>query len=275
MRSFNKSSQVQGSTLSMMESMCLDADEPSAFDLVNPLGKNSLILIADHASNRVPRCLHQLALSDEVLASHIAWDAGTANVARRLSQLLDAPLLLSNYSRLVIDCNRDASSEQAIVQSSDGVPIPGNMELSADHIASRIRTLFVPYHDALESLLEARRGEDTAILSVHSFSPRLQGEDRPWSIGVCYGHDTRLAHALLPQMRKFATGPIGDNQPYSIEDDIDYSLPHHAASRGLPHVMLEIRRDKIESAQDADQVAAQIQSAWLALESFAHSATLR
>lgn len=265
MRSLSKSSRKQVAALSKAEAMWLDADEPGAFELINAHGRNSLILIADHASNRVPRCLHQLGLSEEVLASHIAWDAGTANVARRLSALLDAPLLLSNYSRLVIDCNRDARSEQAILQSSDGVLVPGNMELSADHIASRIRTLFAPYHDALESLLEARREEDTAILSVHSFSPRLQGEDRPWSIGVCYGHDTRLAYALLPQMRKLATGPIGDNQPYSIEDGIDYSLPHHAASRGLPHVMLEIRRDKIESALDADQVAAQIQAAWLAV----------
>lgn len=257
----------------MTESMWLDADEPAAFELVNAQGKNSLILIADHASNRVPRCLQKLGLSEDVLSSHIAWDAGTADVARCLSELFDAPLLLSNYSRLVIDCNRDAAHAQAIPQISDGIHIPGNIDLSASHIASRVHTLFTPYHEAIEALLDARKGEGTAILSLHSFNPQLQGKQRPWRVGVCYGRDTRLAHALLPLLSEFAPGPIGDNEPYSIEDHIDYSLPQHAASRGLPHVMLEIRRDEIESIQDAHRFAAFIQSAWLALEASRSAAT--
>lgn len=245
--------------------MWLDADEPAAFELINAQGSNALVLIADHAANRVPRCLHQLGLSEQVLSSHIAWDAGTANVARELSRLLDAPLLLSNYSRLVIDCNRDARGGQAIVAASDGIDIPGNGALSADHVASRVRTVFDPYHEAIEALLDARKDRDTSILSIHSFSPVLQGQSRPWSIGVCYGTDPRLAHALLPRLRALVPGPVGDNEPYSIEDDIDYSLPRHGASRSLPHVMLEIRRDGIESDQGARHYAALIEAAWHAL----------
>lgn len=242
----------------------LDADEPPAFELLNAGGKNSLILIADHASNRVPRCLQQLGLDSGSLTSHIAWDAGSALVAKHLSDLLDAPLLMTNYSRLVIDCNRDAGSEQAIVESSDGTDIPGNAHLDSTHIASRKHILFDPYHLAIEGLLDARNDRPHTLLSIHSFSPVLNGARRPWSIGVCYGDDKRVAHALLPQLSKIASGPIGDNEPYSIEDHIDYSLPKHASQRGLPHVMLEIRRDKIESAQGARQYADLIYRAWLA-----------
>lgn len=256
MRSFS-------STASITAPILLENDEPAAFELINAQGRNSLLLIADHASNRVPCCLQQLGLSEEILASHIAWDAGTADVARQLSKLLDAPLLLSNYSRLVIDCNRAATSPESILQESDGTRIPGNKDLSNEHIASRIKTIFTPYHAAITALLEARKDENMAMLSIHSFSPSLQGKERPWSIGVCYGDDPRLAHALLPQLSMVTPGLVGDNEPYSIEDDVDYSLPCHAASRGLPHVMLEIRRDKIETAQGAQRFAQLIHTAWL------------
>jgi len=262
MKSLSKSSSESNSNT---DAIWLDPDEPAAFELINAQGKNTLVLIADHASDRVPRCLHQLGLSEATLSGHIGWDAGTSNVARYLSDLLDAPLLLSNYSRLVIDCNRNASSEEAILKASDGIRIPGNCNLSDEHIASRISTLFTPYHDAIESLLDARKDMATVILSIHSFSPELQGAKRPWSIGVCYGDDTRLSSALLPELSKLLPDPVGDNQPYSIEDGIDYSLPLHASSRGLPHVMLEIRRDKIETEQGARLFAELIQTAWLAL----------
>lgn len=264
MRSSNKDSSEKGIEQAKAEPIWLDEDEPAAFELINAKGSNELILIADHASNRVPRCLHQLGLSDQLLSSHIAWDAGTADLARHLSKLLDAPLLLSNYSRLVIDCNRAAHSAEAILEVSDGTQIPGNFDLSAEHIESRVQTIYGPYHNAIESFLEARKGKNTSILSIHSFSPELQGKKRPWSIGVCYGDDSRLARAMLPWLTELVPGPVGDNQPYSIEDNIDYSLPHHAGSRGLLQVMLEVRRDKIESSEDAFQFALLIQTAWLA-----------
>lgn len=245
----------------------LENDEPAAFELINAQGRYPLLLIADHASNRVPRCLQQLGLSEEILASHIAWDAGTADVARQLSKRLDAPLLLSNYSRLVIDCNRAATSPESILLMSDGIQITANQGMSDDHIASRISTVFAPYHAAIAAQLDARKDEHMTMLSIHSFSPSLQGNERPWTIGVCYGDDPRLAHALLPQLSKLTPGLVGDNEPYSIEDDIDYSLPCHARSRGLPHAMLEIRRDKIETPQGAQYFAELIHSAWLNVES--------
>ena len=263
MRSSSKHSSEQQIANYKSEPIWLDEDEPAAFELFNAEGSNELVLIADHASNRVPRCLHQLGLSEQVLSSHIAWDAGTFEVARHLSKLLDAPLILSNYSRLVIDCNRAASSVEAIAEVSDGVQIPGNIELSAEHIGSRVRTLYTPYHEAIESLLNSRKEFNKTMLSIHSFNTELQGIKRPWSIGVCYGHDPRLAQIMLPLLTELVPGPVGDNQPYSIENNIDYSLPHHAGNRDLLHVMLEIRRDKIESQEGAYQFALLIQSAWL------------
>ena len=89
----------------------IEADEPPALEVVNPDGRGRALLVCDHASARMPRRLGTLGVRDADILRHVAWDIGAAAVARRLSELLDAPLLLSGYSRLVIDCNRPLDME--------------------------------------------------------------------------------------------------------------------------------------------------------------------
>ena len=222
----------------------LEADEPPAFQVINAAGASSLVLLCDHADNRIPHRLHRLGLQSQQLEGHIAWDSGAAQVAKELSRLLDAPLVHSNYSRLVIDCNRPPDSPQSIPEESDGVVITGNLGLDPRDRAMRRKVLFDPYHQAIANLLDARPASSTALLSIHSFSPWLDGERRPWSIGVCYGEDRRLAEHWLDALSD-CEEELGDNKPYSIEDGIDYTLPRHGSGRKLPHVMLEIRQDRI------------------------------
>jgi len=134
----------------------LGSDEPSPVELVNAGGRSSAVLVCDHASNRVPRQLGSLGLNAVRLADHIGWDPGAADVARQLSALLDAPLVLSSYSRLVIDCNRPLRSTESIAEQSAGVPVPGNRGLSPSERGSRVNALFWSYHDAIDRLLDAR-----------------------------------------------------------------------------------------------------------------------
>ncbi len=102
------------------------------------------MLVCDHASNRIPRRLGTLGLGSAELADHIAWDPGSADVAWGLSHRLDAPLVLSGYSRLAIDCNRPLESRESITEQSAGVSIPGNRALTARDRAIRIDALFLP-----------------------------------------------------------------------------------------------------------------------------------
>ena len=137
----------------------LGADEPDPFELINPEGRSELVLFCDHAGNRVPACLNNLGLSDEQLASHIGWDPGAALLAKGLASLLDAPLLLSNYSRLVIDCNRHPTAADSIPAKSDGTVIPGNAALREEDAQLRRSSLFDPYHDAIRKLLDAEHSQ--------------------------------------------------------------------------------------------------------------------
>lgn len=229
----------------------LAVDEPSAVTVVNPNGAGSAVLVCDHASNRLPRSLGTLGLSSLELADHIAWDPGAAEVASRLSSLLDAPLVLSGYSRLAIDCNRPLGSPDSIPEQSDGVRVPGNQALTPEDRATRIEGLFQPYHNAIDRVLDSRAGRPTALLSVHSFTPELAGQRRPWDIALSYGRDRRLAALMLKALEARATLAVGDNDPYAVEDAMDYTIPVHGENRGLPHVLIEIRQDRIATPADA------------------------
>lgn len=225
----------------------LDPDEPAATELLNPEGSSRFILLCDHASNRMPRQLGQLGLNDEQLHSHIAWDAGALAVAVVIAAWIDAPLVQANYSRLVIDCNRSINSSESILAVSDDIVIKGNLEIDAREREVRQQEFYLPYHRRIEELLDKRRHPVPMLLSIHSFNPVLQGRQRPWEIAVCYGQDRRLADMFLERLPGVTDAIIGDNQPFDIDPAVDYTLPHHAVDRGLLHVMLEIRRDCIET----------------------------
>lgn len=225
----------------------LTAEEPAAFTLERPQGRSEFLLVCDHASRRVPHSLGTLGLDDAQLASHIAWDIGAAGVARHLSAALDATLLLQSYSRLVIDCNRPPGSATSIPTRSEYVHIAANEGLTTADAAARVAEIFTPYHAAISAALEQRRlaSTRTLLVSVHSFTPAYLGEARPWKIGLMYRKDLRLGRALLELLRQDDSLQAGDNEPYAISDDTDYTIPAHGEARRLPHVGIEIRQDLI------------------------------
>lgn len=229
----------------------LGSDEPPVVELINIDGPSPVVLVCDHASNRVPKRLGTLGLGEVHLADHIAWDPGAADVARLLSNRLDAPLVLSGYSRLVIDCNRPLGSVESIPEQSAGVPIPGNHRLSRLDKECRMNEFFKPYHGAIAQLLDSRTHRQSLLLSIHSFTPVLFDEPRPWHIGISHGHDRQLAARILGVLATAGNFIVGDNKPYPIGNGYDYTIPTHGDGRGLPSVMIEIRQDGIRSVAEA------------------------
>ncbi len=229
----------------------LDDDEPAPYEIVNPDGRSRVILTCDHASRRIPRRLGTLGVAPADLERHVAWDIGAATVARRLSKILDAPLILCGYSRLVVDCNRQLDEADAFVTQSEDVRVAGNEAIGEAARDARAEAVFWPYHDAVNRIVSARAaGEATPVMvSVHSFTPVYHGVSRPWDIGVLHRWDRRLADLMMTALGDDGGLMVGDNEPYRVALDEDYTIPVHAETRGIPYTLLEIRQDLV--ADDA------------------------
>lgn len=233
----------------------LAPDEPPAFQIVRERGTSPYFLTCDHAGNLLPRALGTLGLQPADLQRHIAWDIGAAALAGRLANALDAFLIVQTYSRLVIDCNRPLHSPSSIAPFSELTPIPGNQQIAPGNADARQREIFQPYHDRIVAELDARKASarPTILVAVHSFTPIFKGERRSWHIGVLYNRDARLARILLAHFRGESGLVVGDNQPYSVNDESDYAIPIYGEGRSIPHVELEIRQDLL--ADDSGQTA--------------------
>jgi predicted N-formylglutamate amidohydrolase len=231
----------------------LTADDPPAFELVNDSGPAPILLTCDHASRLVPRRLGNLGLAEPDRVRHIAWDIGAAEVARHMARALDAPAILSGYSRLVVDCNRHLHDPTLMPAVSDGTPIAANASLAPADRQARLDALYHPYHRAIAQRLDrfAAAGIRPVFLSVHSCTPEMNGRFRPWHIGVCWAEDRRLAGPVMAALARDPEIVVGDNQPYSLDPREDYSVPVHAIARGLPHLQVEIRQDLIAAEAGA------------------------
>ena len=223
----------------------LAAHEQPPCEVVNPSGRGLMVLTCDHASHAVPAVLEDLGLDPADLRRHIGWDAGAAELARRLSRRFDVPAVLSGYSRLVIDCNRRPGHPESILAVSDGTPIPGNHGLTPQEAERRARALFFPYHGAIAQVLGRfrSRGGTPAYVALHTFTPKLNGRVRPWHFGVLWDRDERIARPLIEALRRRPGLIVGDNEPYSGRDLYTFSNAYHAMPARLPNAMIEIRQD--------------------------------
>lgn len=233
----------------------LGPDEPPAFELSRPQGRSNFVILVDHASWQIPQSLGNLGLPRSELHRHIAWDIGALAVAQRVSAALDAPLIAQNYSRLVIDCNRDPNVASSIPTISEWSSIPGNLNLSAAQIAGRRTEIFDPYHDCIRRVLDARLSarRRTILVAQHSMTDSYKGVRRAMQCAILYNRDRRFAGLVLAKLRRDPGLVVGDNEPYFVSDETDYAIPRHGEDRGLPHVEIEIRQDLIsdEAGQSA------------------------
>jgi predicted N-formylglutamate amidohydrolase len=208
--------------------------------------RTGLLILCDHAENTIPQPYANLGLRSEDLNRHIAYDLGAAPVAECLAELLGAPALLSRFSRLLIDPNRGLDDPTLIMQISDGLVVPGNAGLDEAAVAARVARYYAPYHQAIERAIDAgiAAGKPPAVVSVHSFTQAWKGVPRPWSVGVLWDKDPRLALPLLEGFRAIPGIVVGDNAPYTGQLKGD-TLYRHGTRRGLAHALIEVRQDLI------------------------------
>jgi len=224
-------------------------DHFNAFEILDGNRDSGMVILGDHAMNRLPARYDQLGLPAAAFERHIAYDIGVESLCRSLSARLGVPAVLGGFSRLLIDPNRGEDDPTLIMKISDGAIIPGNHPISAAEWDNRIATYHRPYHQAVGETIAsvaAASGKAPLVLSLHSYTPAWKGVPRPWHAAVLWDTDDRAVLPLLSMLR--AEGlVVGDNEPYdgALRGD---TLYRHCMVTGIPHTLLEVRQDLIGDA---------------------------
>lgn len=230
-------------------------------EVVNAAAGGRLVLASEHASNCIPAKFDGLGLDADARQSHIAWDPGAEPLARAMSDILAAPLVLSCVSRLVYDCNRALSHPGATAETSELYAIPGNADLSDAEREARKRDYYDPFRALLAQTLR-RAGPDAVLVTVHTFIPVYFHTPRAVEIGLLHDADSRLADRMLASAADHSNHLVRRNEPYSPKDGVTHTLKEHAIPNGLANVMVEVRNDLVASAEARDCMAHML-CAWL------------
>ena len=224
----------------------LSLDDVSPYITLNPNSITPVLLVCDHASNRFPKSLGTMGLDYLDRLSHITVDIGSRATTESLAKQLNTTAILCQYSRLIVDCNRNLSDNSAYLDKSDGVDIPGNQNLNNNEKKIRESEIYWPYHNAIDTQISRLKRQKVSpiIISIHSFTPVFNGNKREWEVGVLWDKDPTTARIFINKLTD-AGFLVGDNKPYSGKDLEDFTLDYHAETIGLPHVGIEIRQDLI------------------------------
>jgi predicted N-formylglutamate amidohydrolase len=238
----------------------LTDDDPLPFVIINGESTSPVLLVCDHASRLLPAALGNMGLDPFALRCHLALDIGAAALTGRLANKLSLTAVLCQYSRLVVDCNRQLMDPGAFLEFGDGVVVTGNRNLHAADKKIRADEIYWPYHNAVASQVERllAAGQPPVFVSLHSFTPVINGQYRPWEVGVLWDTDRATAEIFIQDFRA-AGFHVGDNEPYSGKSPQDFTVDHHAESIGLPHVGVEIRQDLIDDDEGVRRIGAVLQ----------------
>jgi len=234
----------------------LTPDEPGPFRVLNPLADKPILLVCDHASHRFPSSLGDMGLDPFARRCHLAVDIGAGPVTEQLAKSLGVTAVVHNYSRLIVDCNRQLMDPGAFLEYGDGILVPGNRNLHKEDKDLRASALYWPYHCAIDEQVKrlGKVGPPPAFISIHSFTPVLNGESRKWEMGILWDKDETLRGIFLEGLRE-AGFVVGDNEPYSGKAPQDFTIDHHAEEIGLPHIGIEIRQDLVDDVAGVAEIA--------------------
>lgn len=210
-----------------------------ANNVLNPSGGFPLVLTCEHASREIPPEYNNLGISEGEIQRHIGWDIGAYAVTSEITELLDCTSIYSLYSRLLIDCNRALEDHDLIVPRSDGTYIPGNSQLKNSDITKRIKSIYEPFHSAVDDTLTNREDAPNCVISIHSFTPVLAGKERPFDLGILFDTHEDLAKELGEKLSR-KNLRIRYNEPYSGKNGLIFSARRHGKKYSLAYLEIEI-----------------------------------
>lgn len=223
----------------------LTPKDPYPVEIQHADNANPILLVCDHAGSEVPLGLQDRMPSPDDMARHIAIDVGARALAQQIAIKIGSNLIMQRYSRLVIDMNRPHESQELCPEVSDETVIDFNQGLTENDKSTRIKAIFEPYHDTIASMLDNHTNPRSALVAIHSFTPKLHNQPpRPWHADLISRTSVDLALELRDTLRaKRPELHLGVNDIFGVSDKSDYTLRTHAERRGLLGLSIEVRND--------------------------------
>jgi predicted N-formylglutamate amidohydrolase len=177
-----------------------------------------LLLTCEHGGNRVPRRYAALFRGQRrTLASHRGYDGGALEVARRFAARHDAPLIHATVSRLLIDLNRSLHHRRVFSEFTASLDAAAKAAIIRDH--------YHPYRQSVERTLDSllSGGGRVVHVSVHSFSPQLNGVRRSAEVGLLYDPrrpgESAFCDRWCTLLRRLTGLRVRRNYPYLGKSD--------------------------------------------------------
>jgi predicted N-formylglutamate amidohydrolase len=230
--------------------------------VLRPNSESKIVLTCEHGSSALPRGLQLSPSQRTLLKTHWASDLGAWELTRLLSQALSFTAIGGRYSRLVADLNRNPDESTFSRSRAGKVDVGFNQNLTRAVIQSRVTLYHAPYHDEIDRqiLRRVRSGIRPFLLSIHSFTPEMEGKQRPFQAGVLYSAHRNLARRFSRLIRRENMTCVL-NRPYSGLKGFVYSVERHGRKYGIPYLELEINQSILGSSRSQARVAASLESA--------------
>lgn len=241
-----------------MSSFVAPENEPEsnvpAARVINPAGTSQVLLVCEHASNRIPARYEGLGLSENAKSSHAAWDPGALPLAEALSAILNAKVVASTVSRLVYDCNRPPEALGAMPARSEIFDVPANSNLSDAEKQERVTSVYEPFRSLLAKTI-SKASTPPVLVTIHSFTPVYLGKNRAVEIGAIHDVDASLSEKFVALGQDDGRFQFELNEPYSAADGVAHTLAVHGTANGLANIMIEVRNDLLADDKQVREIA--------------------
>ena len=220
-----------------------------------------IILICEHASNRVEQPWEHNFDEPSLLSSHAASDLGALGLSYQLGSILaqtgeKIELIHAPLSRLIYDLNRSPDRIDACPEKTEFYQISFNRKISPEELLARVELIYLPFHNFVRKRVARALalGGKPFIITIHSFSPTWFGTPRDVEFGVIHDALPALAYRIIANSSSL--GLLTElNAPYSAEDHVTHTLKLHALPYGLENAMIELRNDLLATPEAQLDVA--------------------
>jgi predicted N-formylglutamate amidohydrolase len=228
----------------------------AAFETIGDPGSPvGLVLTCEHAANALPEWTAEPA-DLPLLFDHWGFDIGAAALTRWLVAEVGGVAVLSRFSRLVCDPNREPDDPTFVVERIGRRVLSWNRAVDERERRRRRDRYYAPYHAEIDRIIDGRlaAGQPTRLCSIHSFTPQLEGALRPMEIGVLFDDHEALAGRAERALRE-AGFHTAANEPYSGYAGLIHAARRHGVRHGIVYIELEVRQDLLETPEAAVRVA--------------------